>query len=93
MREGEQRKARNTDEQSGGGKGREFSAGEFWTPGGFPAPSFIHPSFSLPHSPLGCLGEVGDRQSQLLKVMREEVDDGEQRDEVIQVTHGKKETD
>lgn len=29
MREGEQRKARNTDEQSGGGKGREFSAGEF----------------------------------------------------------------
>lgn len=60
--------------------------------GVFPAPSFIHPSFSLPRSPLGCRGEAGDRRSQLLKVMREEVDDGERRDEVIQVTHGKEET-
>lgn len=89
-REGDQRKARNTDEQSGGGKG-SFLQVNSEHQGGFPAPSFIHPSFSLPRSPLGCQGEVGDRQSQLLKVMREEVDDSERRDEVIQVTHGKKE--
>ncbi len=61
-------KTQNTDEQSGGGKGREFSAGEFTTPGGFSCP-LIYPSLtlslthccSLPRSTLGCKGEVGDR--------------------------------
>lgn len=45
-------KTQNTDEQIGSGKGREFTAGEFTPPGVFPAPSFIHPSLSLTHTPV-----------------------------------------
>jgi len=45
-RERRERETQNTDEQSGGGKGREFSAGEFTTPGGFSCP-LIYPSLSL----------------------------------------------